>query len=117
MPEHTFGTQLSNRESFIRQWEMEHGTFIDVFKALPPNRLDYRPHAASRSAAELVALLVSLERSCVGLCESGRGAYNSSMRIHPTAGSATLEEMITAYEGHHHALAGKLINLDDVTWN
>ena len=77
MAEHTFGTQLSNREFFIRLWEMEHGAFVDVFKALPPNRLDYRPHAASRSAAELAALLVSLERSCGELCESGRGFRHS----------------------------------------
>jgi uncharacterized damage-inducible protein DinB len=117
MPEHTFGTQLSNRDFFIRQWEMEHGAFVDVFRALPPNQLDYRPHPGSRSAAELVALLVSLEHSCAELCESGRGSYNSSLRFHPTSGSTTLDEMITAYERHHHALAGKLTNLDDATWN
>ena len=90
---------------------------MDVCKALPSDRLDYRPHAASRSAGELVALLVSLERGCVELCESGRGSYNSNLRLHPAAGSSTLEEMIAAYEQHHHALEEKLIRLDDSTWN
>lgn len=85
--------------------------------ALPSDRLDYRPHSASRSAGELVALLVSLERSCVELCETGRGSYNSTLRFHPKGNSATLEEMIAALEDQHRALAQKLSQLDDATWN
>src|SRR3989442_8795783 len=117
MAEQTFGTQLSNHEFFIRRWSVEYPVFVDVCKALPPDRLDYRPHPASRSAGELVALLVSLERSCVELCATGRGSYNSSLRFHPTAGSTTLEAMMAAYHDHHQALAEKLNQLDDATWN
>jgi DinB family protein len=117
MTEQTFGTQLSNRDFFIRRWGMEYPASLDVMKALPSDRLDYRPHPASRSAGELVALLVSLESSCVELCETGRGSYNSRLRFHPATGSATLAEMIAAYESHHHSLAEKLGQLDDATWN
>jgi len=117
MTERTFETQLSNREFFIRRWEMEHPAFLDVFKSLPPDRLDYRPHLASRSAGELVALLVSLERSCGDLCETGRGSYNSTLLLHPATGGEALETMIAAYDNHHHALAEKLNRLDDATWN
>jgi uncharacterized damage-inducible protein DinB len=117
MPGHTFETQLSNREFFIRRWEMEHASFLEVFKALPPDRLDYRPHPASRSAGELVALLVSLERSCLDLCASGKGSYNTSLRLHPPAGSAALDAMITSFEQLHRALAEKVGGLDDDTWN
>src|SRR5262245_26565445 len=115
MPEQILGTQLSNREFFIRRWSQEHPAFVDVFRALPPNRLDFRPHAASRSAGELVALLVSLEKSCVDLCESGRSSYNSGLRFHPTGRPETLEEMIGAYERYCQALAEKLNRLDDDT--
>jgi uncharacterized damage-inducible protein DinB len=117
MTEHIFATQLSNREFFIRRWEMEHPAFVEVCKALPPDQLQYRPHPASRSAGELVALLVSLERSCVELCASGRGSYNSRLSFHPPSGATTLDEMVHAYENHHRALAEKLIQLDDPTWN
>src|SRR5262245_35492580 len=117
MVEQTFGTQLSNREFFIRRWEVEHRAFVDVFQSLPPDRLDYRPHPASRSAGELVALFVSLERSCVELCETGRGSYNSSLRFHPAPQSATLAEMIAEYEKHHRTLENSLNQLDDATWN
>jgi uncharacterized damage-inducible protein DinB len=117
MVEQTFGTQLSNRDFFIRRWGMEYAAFVEVCRALPPDRLDYRPHPASRSAGELVSLLVSLERSCVDLCATGRGSYNSRLHFHPTAGATTLEGMITAYQDHHRVLAEKLNDLDDATWN
>jgi uncharacterized damage-inducible protein DinB len=113
----TFSTELGNREFFIRRWEQEYMSFGDVMKALPPERLEYRPHSASRSAGELVALLVSLEKSCVELCESGRASFNSGLRFHPTEGYTTLSEMIAAYEGHHRALATKLGLVDDTEWN
>src|SRR5690349_21787722 len=108
MPGHTFETQLSNRDFFIRRWELEHPAFIEVFKALAPDKLEYRPHPASRSAGELVALLVSLERSCLELCASGKGSYNSRLRLHPVSGSAALDAMISAYEQDYKALVEKL---------
>ena len=117
MAEQLFGTQLSNREFFIRRWHIEYPAFLDVCKALPAERLEYRPHPASRSAGELVALLVSVERSCLDLCATGRGSYNSSLRFHSESPSSSLEAMIAAYQESHHQLAAKLNQLDDVTWN
>jgi len=117
MAEQTFGTQLSNRDFFIRRWSVEYPIFVDICKALPSGKLDYRPHAGSRSAGELVALLVSLEHSCVDLCESGGGSYNSRLRVDSGEGPKELEVMIAAYQQHHHALAEKLHKLDDAIWN
>ena len=98
MAVHILTTELGNRDFFIRRWQQEHPAFVEVFMALPPDRLDYRPHPASRSAGELVALLVSAERSCVELCETGRSSYNSGLRFHPTDGLTNLNEMIAKYE-------------------
>jgi uncharacterized damage-inducible protein DinB len=39
------------------------------------------------------------------------------MHWHPSDRPATLEELIAAYELHHHALSEKLYSLDDSTWN
>jgi len=117
MAEHLFGTQLSNRDFFIQRWELEYPTFVDVCKALPPDRLDYRPHPASRSAGELVSMFVTLEYSCLELCATGSGSYNSSLRLHPSAATASLDQMVAAYEQHHRQLEEKLNHLDDATWN
>ena len=117
MEKQAIGTYLSNRDFFIHRWEMEHPAFLAVCKAVPADRLDYRPHPSSRSAGDLVALIASLERSCSDLCETGRGSYNSRLLFHPSTGTIPLEQMISDYEHHHHALAEKLSRLDDDTWN
>src|SRR5437868_1915823 len=104
MSENTFSTALNNREFFIRRWKYEHPIFVDLFRSLPAARLDYRPHPASRSAGELVALLVSVVKGCADLCETGRSSFNSGLRFHPTEGFTTLDEMISAYEQHHRLL-------------
>src|SRR5262249_45826589 len=109
--------QPTNREFFIRRWTQEYAAFLDVFKALPPARLEYRPHPDSRSAGELVAMLVSVEQSCLELCSDRKTSYASGLRWHTPSGSRTLEEMIAAYQEHHRALAHKLNSLDDATWN
>jgi hypothetical protein len=110
------GTELSNRDFFIRRWTQEHPAVVDVFKALPADRLDYRPHPASRSAGELVALLVSMEQSCIELCGSGQGSYNR-LRWHAGGGLIPRDEMIASYEQHHLTLAGHLTSLDEAAWN
>ena len=69
MATQSLGRELSNGEFFIHRWEQEYPAFVRVFEALPANHLDYRPHARSRSAAELAALLVSAQKSCIELCK------------------------------------------------
>lgn len=110
-------TELSNREFFIRRWGHEYPAFVDVCRALPADKLDYRPHPASRSAGELVALLVSVQQGCIELCETGSSSYSSGLRWHPKSSLSALDEMIAAYERHHQALSEKLTKMDDATWN
>ena len=111
------GTELGNREFFIRRWTQEYAAFVDVCKSLPANRLDYRPHPDSRSAGELVALIVSAEQSCIELCSGGRTSYASSLRWHVVNDFTPLEEMIAEYQSRHHSLAERLNSMDDVAWN
>ena len=109
--------ELSNREFFIRRWDQEYPGFLSVLRALPADQLSYRPHPKSRSAGELVALFVSLEEGCISLCMSRQSSYNTGIRWHPSEHSASLGEMIAAYERHHLALAKVLNSLDDTLWH
>src|SRR5215467_4805094 len=107
MAENRFATELGNRDFFIRRWELEYPSFVEVLKALPAAKLDYRPHPVSRSAGELVALLVSVEKACAELCVSGQSSFNTGLRFHQQTGFTALEDMIAAYEQHHRELAEK----------
>jgi uncharacterized damage-inducible protein DinB len=110
------GRELSNREFFIQRWEREYPTFVRVFKALPANGLDYRPHPRSRSAGELVALLVSSQKSCIELCKNLKSLY-SGLRWEEPGRLGTLQEMITAYELNHEMFAGQLRTMAGADWS
>jgi uncharacterized damage-inducible protein DinB len=116
MAKQMYAADLSNRDFLIRRWTQEHPAFVDVFKALPATQLDYRPHPESRSAGELVALLVSVQQGCIELCESGQGSFKR-LRWHTPNGLFTLGEMISASEEHHRILAGHLLKLDETSWH
>src|ERR1700747_415218 len=116
MATQSLGRELSNREFFIQRWEQEYPAFVRVFKALPANRLDYRPHLRSRSAGELVALLVSAQQSCIELCKSRKSVY-SGLRWQEVGRFGSRDEMIDIYEADHDSLATQLHTLDDGGWN
>ena len=112
----SLGRELSNREFFIQRWQQEYSGFVRVLKALPGDRLDYRPHPRSRSAGELVALLVTSQQSCTHLCKSRKSFY-SSLRWKEPAAFGDLSHMISTYERDHSQLASELNSLDDNAWN
>jgi uncharacterized damage-inducible protein DinB len=116
MATQSLGRELSNREFFIQRWEQEYSAFIRILKALPADRLDYRPHPASRSAGELVALLVSAQESCIQLCKNRKSLY-SGLRWQEPATLGNQDQMISDYESDHNTLAAQLHSLDDNSWN
>ena len=101
---------MTNREFFFQCWKQEYPTFVKVLRAVPPGKLDYRPHPRSRSAGELVWLQV-LEKQCwFELLETGKINWNM------TEPTVSLDAMINAYQKAHTELAPHLEKLDDGTW-
>jgi len=111
----TLGTDLSNREFFIERWQQEYPAFLRLFNALPPDHLEYRPNPRSRSAGELVALLVGSQQNCIDLCKSQKSSY-SGLRWEVPSGYGTLAEMTAIYERGHEAMKLQLQALDDNAW-
>lgn len=101
---------MANLEFFLKHWEREFPTFTKVFKALPKDKLDFRPHPRSRSAAELVWLLVYGKRACLELTNTGK------VNLKETPPPLNLDEIIATYEGVHTELGTRLKKLDDKTW-
>ena len=116
MATQSLGRELSNREFFIYRWEQEYPAFVRIFKALPSQHLEYRPHPRSRSAGELVAVLVFAQQSCIELCKSRKSLY-SGLRWKVPATFGPLQEMIETYERDQQIFASQLRSLDDDGWN
>lgn len=101
---------MTNREFFIHCWEDEYPVFLKTFKAVPADRLAYRPDPNSRSAADLVWLQVVEKRCWIELLETG----HINWKVPPPA--MNLAEMIAAYEKAHRELAPRLKNVDEASW-
>jgi hypothetical protein len=56
---------MTLREFYLERRRAECPTFLSVLNALPADRLDYRPHDRSPSAAQLVWTLATELRACV----------------------------------------------------
>jgi hypothetical protein len=60
-------------QEFLRsRLEAEKPTFLRVLRALPADRMDYRPHERSPSAAEIVRTMVAELQGCTHLIDRGR---------------------------------------------
>jgi hypothetical protein len=108
-------TDVSNREFFIQKWEEEFPAFVRVFRALPPNRLDYRPQPKSRSAAELVGPARFRQQSCIELCTNRKSFYNG-LRWKEPGQFGGIEDMTAAYERDHDLLSSQLRALEPEAW-
>ena len=61
---------MTNGEFFLERWEMEQNAFRKVLAALPPDKLDYRPHERSTSAGGLAWQLATEQGDLVDLLET-----------------------------------------------
>jgi uncharacterized damage-inducible protein DinB len=102
---------MTNREFFIKRWRQEYPTFVKVFRAVPADRLDYRPDPVTRSAAELIWLQVQEKQCWFELLETGKIDWKE------TPPSLNLHDMIRTYEKAHAELAPALERVDERTWN
>jgi len=101
------------REFFIKSWKQEEPKFGKVLRALPADRLSYRPHERSPSAGELAWQLAEEQRVLNAMLESGEIHWALERTPHP----ATLDEIVAAFDERTNALRQRLEGIDDAKWN
>jgi len=98
---------MSVREFYTKRWEMEQPTFLRVLRALPADKLSYKPNERSTSAGDLAWQLAEEQRNLCDLVEKGEMNWGMSER------PATLDGIVAAYEKNTDDLRKKLATLDD----
>ena len=94
-----------------KQRKQELSKFVNVLKALPQGRLDYRPDPKARSAAELAWLLAAEEAALVSLLDTGVVEWKEQPP------PARVEEIVAAFEKSAAAANEKLDRLDATGWD
>ncbi|HZO99493.1 MAG TPA: DinB family protein [Terriglobia bacterium] len=89
-------------EDFIKTWDQEFQTNLRVFTSFPSNRLGYRPHEISKTALELMWVIVYEEKAIVEGCLAGNITFEE------TKPPKTKEALIRAYQKQHPVLVKKV---------
>ncbi|HSY49364.1 MAG TPA: DinB family protein [Thermoanaerobaculia bacterium] len=102
---------MSNRTFYMKRWEQDQPGFVRVLRALPGDKLDYKPHERSASAGDLAWQLAEELRVLSEVDASG--AINWESRPRPS----TLEEIVAAYEKNIEQLRAVVGSMDDARWD
>lgn len=101
---------MTNLEFCIARRKAELGAFVRVLKAVPQDKLDYRPDPKSRTAAELAWLLAAEEAALVTLLETGAVDWKE------TPPPARVAESVDAFERNAKSVDERLAKLDEGGW-
>lgn len=102
---------MNDREFFQQRWKTERLLFTRMIKALPADRLDYRPHERSGSAGRIA---LGMAREADGLADIiERGSLEWA---EGTSGNPSGPELVAAWEKAAARLSAAVEKLDDAKW-
>jgi uncharacterized damage-inducible protein DinB len=101
---------MTNREFYLQRHQAELPVFVKVLKALPADRLEYKPHDRCPSAQQLLATLSGEYAVCLNVVTERKGEW---MGTPP----APYDEMVATFERAAKAVADRVAVMDDAGWN
>src|SRR5581483_2465903 len=96
----------SLREFYLERRRAELPIFLKVLRALPPDKMDYKPHERSPTAQQLAWTLTWELATCVTVAREHRGEWIS-------APAPSIEEMIPQFEKSSNELVDVVAAMDD----
>jgi uncharacterized damage-inducible protein DinB len=101
---------MTSLEFCRKQRKQELPKFVNVLKALPQDRLDYRPDPKARTAADLAWVLAAEEAALVSLLDTGVVEWKE---VPPPARVA---DIVAAFEKKAAAVNERLDRIDEAGW-
>ena len=101
---------MTNLEFCRKQRKQELPAFVKVLKAVPQDRLDYRPDPKARTAQELAWVLAQEEAALMRLLDTGTVEWTEEKP------PARMEAIVAAYEASATAVNERLGRLDEAGW-
>ena len=101
---------MTTREFYVQRRKAEFPAFMKVLKALPKDRLDYKPDERSPSAEQVAWTLVHQTMVCGDVAKEARGEWKDSP-------APALDDMIAKFERASNDLIETVSKMDEETWN
>ena len=102
---------MSNVDFYKKYWEQDNPAFVRVLRALPADKLDYKPHERSSSAGDIAWQIAEEFRTLSELLDKGVIDWQTNPR------PATLDGIVAGYEASAGSLRDRLASADDAKWN
>lgn len=101
---------MSTREYFIQRFKTERPAFEKVIRALPGEKLDYKPHERNSSAGDIAWFLAQELRALVDMLTTGEIQWKNT----PTPSS--LDVIASEYKSAADDMEKALASSDDAKW-
>lgn len=101
---------MNDREFYLKRQKAELPVFLKVLKALPKDKLDYKPHERSPSAEQLMWTLTAELKACIEMIDDGKAEWKD---VPPPS----YDEMLARFEEWSNELSGKVEKMDDAAWD
>lgn len=105
---------MTDREFFIETLGDELPRFDKVFKALPQDKLDYKPHEKSRSAMETVNSCAIEAATIPIFLETGKLDFSG---LPPEAIPHSFDEALTLFTKNFEAAKSKAASMSEEDWS
>jgi len=102
---------MTSKEHFLKTWQDEAAKTIIALKALPTDKLDYRPHPKTRSAKEIVDHIVPHTSEVIEALETGTLNYVTDATF------ATVDDAIKSFEADNAKFEAAVNKVDEKTWD
>ena len=100
---------MTDREFFLARRKAELPAFVNVLKALPADKLDYKPHPDSPPARQLAWTLVTELKAALEACETGQTHF-------PTDPAPDHAAIVAAFEKNYADLVDRVGKMDEAAW-
>jgi uncharacterized damage-inducible protein DinB len=101
---------MTLREFYLERRRAESPVFLNVLKALPADRLTYKPHDRCPSAEQLLWTLTCELRACLDVVTQ----YKTEWSAQPPP---PLNEMLALFEQWSSELTEIVSSMDEASWN
>src|SRR5437868_4924500 len=101
---------MTSREFYLERRRAENPVFLRLVKALPADRVDYRPHERSPSAEQIMWTMTNELRSCLMVVTQNRGEWNTEQ-------PPPFSEMVRLFEQWLGELVDQVEKIDDAAWD
>ena len=101
---------MTNREFYLQRQRAEFPAFLRVFRALPTDRVDYKPHERSPSAEQIVWLIAGELKIGLDAVANNRAEW----RILPPP---PMHEMLERFEQWSRELLDLVSRMPEKSWD